>query len=303
MLRMHRRIDSRVRDRSMCEGANMNDKTVIVTGPTSGIGRQIATELARLGAQVILACRDVAKGQTTLEDIARQTGSQKLSVMPVDTSSPASVHAFAQRFTQEHSRLDVLVNNAGTNRRSRQTSANGTELVFATNVLGYFQMTNELLGVLQSSAPARIVNVASTFAGELDIDDLLFERRPYDPIKSYKQSKACNRLLSWAAARQLEGTGVTVNAMCPGMVQTGLYRDTSPVARLMIRAIGLVWGRSVQQGGDTAVWLASSSEVQGLSGRLFELRKEIPCQLRNEELEERLWEKCKQLVAIGNLAT
>lgn len=283
----------------MC--AIMNDKSVIVTGPTSGIGRQIATELARLGAQVVLACREPAKGQATLEDIARQTGSKKLSVMPVDTSSPGSVHAFAQRFTQEHSRLDVLVNNAGTNRRSRQTNAQGTELVFATNVLGYFQMTKELLDILQSSTPARIVNVASTFAGDLVLDDLLFERRRYDPIKSYKQSKACNRLLSWAAARRLHGTGVAVNAMCPGMVQTGLYRDTAPVARLVVRAIGWIWGRSVQQGADTAVWLASSPEVQGVSGKLFELRKEIPCQLRNEELEERLWEKCEQLVATGEL--
>ncbi len=275
----------------------MNDKTVIVTGPTSGIGKQIATELARLGAQVVLACRDFVKGQATLEDIARQTGSKKLLVMAVDTSCRISVQDFARRFEQEHLRLDVLVNNAGINRRTRQTSVNGTELVFATNVLGYFQMTNELLGVLKSSAPARIVNVASTFAGELDIDDLQFERRHYEPIKSYKQSKACNRLLSWAAVRRLEGTGITVNAMCPGMVQTGLYRDTAPPARLMIRAMGWLWGRSVQQGADTAVWLASSSEVEGLSGKLFELRKEIPCQFRNEDLEEQLWGKCEQLVS------
>ena len=277
----------------------MNDKTVIVTGATSGIGKQIAIELARLGAEVVLACRDAAKSQQALEDIAHQTGSKKLSVMAVDTSCRVSVHNFAQRFEQEHSRLDVLVNNAGINRRSRQTSINGTELVLATNVLGYFQMTNELLGVLKSSAPARVVNVASTFAGELDVDDLQFERRPYDPVKSYKQSKACNRLLTWADARRLEGTGVTVNAMCPGMIQTGLYRDTAPGLRLMIRAMGLLWGRSVKQGADTAIWLASSPEVQGVNGKLFELRKEIPCQFRNEGLEEQLWTKCEQLVSAG----
>ncbi len=275
----------------------MNDKTVIVTGPTSGIGKQIATEVARSGANVVLACRDVAKSEAALEEIAGQTGSKKLSVMAVDTSCRISVHDFARRFQQEHSRLDVLVNNAGINRRARQTSVNGIELVFATNVLGYFQMTNELLGALKSSAPARVVNVASTYAGEMDIDDLQFERRKYDPIKSYKQSKACNRLLTWAAARRLQGTGVTVNAMCPGMVQTGLYRDTALPARLMIRAMGLLWGRSVQQGADTAVWLASSSDVQGVSGKLFELRKEISCQFRNERLEDQLWEKCEQLVS------
>jgi len=106
----------------------------------------------------------------------------------------------------------------------RRQSADGIELTLATNVLGYHLLTHELLEILKASAPARIVNVASTYAGNLDIDDLQFTRRPYNPVKAYQQSKACNRLLTWALARRLAGSGVTANAMAPGLVQTGLYR-------------------------------------------------------------------------------
>lgn len=275
----------------------MDGKIVIVTGPTSGIGKELAVQLARLGAHVVLACRDMRKGEAALAEIANRTGSKTLSVLEVDTSSQTSIRGFAQRFKQLHSRLDVLVNNAGINRRQRQTSADGIELVFATNVLGYHLMTRELLGVLKSSAPARIVNVASTFAGNLDLEDLQFERRAYDPIQSYQQSKACNRLLTWALARRLQGTSVTVNAMAPGLVQTGLYRDTAVHLRLLLRLVGLISGRTVEQGADTAVWLASSPEVHGASGRFFERRKEVPCEFRDDKIEEKLWELCEQLVS------
>jgi NAD(P)-dependent dehydrogenase (short-subunit alcohol dehydrogenase family) len=267
----------------------MKDKIAVVTGPTSGIGKQIATELAARGAHVVLACRDTSKGDTTLAEISRKTGSDKLSVLQVDTSSQKSIKAFAARMRTAHDRLDVLVNNAGINARTRKTNEEGIELTFATNVIGYHAVTRELLDLLKAGAPSRIVNVASTFAGNLDLDDLPFEKRTYDAVKAYQQSKACDRLWTWALARRLEGTRVVTNAMAPGLVQTGLYRDTPAPIRLMLRIVGLFHGRSVEQGADTAVWLASSPEVEGLSGKLFELRKEVPCQFRNRDDEERLW--------------
>jgi NAD(P)-dependent dehydrogenase (short-subunit alcohol dehydrogenase family) len=272
----------------------MKDRLAIVTGPTSGIGQEIAAELARLGAQVVLACRDPAKGEATRATIARRTGSDRLTVMRLDTSSQSSIRDFAREFRRIHSRLDVLVNNAGASLRKRRVSVDGIELVFATNVLGYHLVARELLDVLQASAPARIVTVASTFAGNLDLDDLQFERRAFDGVKVYQQSKACDRLLTWALARRLEGTGVTANAMAPGLVQTGLYRETPAPVRLLLRIVGVFAGRSVAQGADTAVWLASSHEVDGLSGRFFELRKEVPCEFRNEADEERLWAACER---------
>ena len=179
--------------------------------------------------------------------------------------------------------------------RRRQTSVDGIELTFATNVLGYFLVTRELLDVLRTSTPARIVNVASTFAGNLDLDDLGFERRPYDSMKAYQQSKACNRLLTWALARRLTGTGVTANAMAPGLVFTGLYRDTPAPLRALLRVVAVFRGRSVAQGADTAVWLASSPDLESVTGRFYELRQERACEFRDEALEERLWTACEKM--------
>jgi NAD(P)-dependent dehydrogenase (short-subunit alcohol dehydrogenase family) len=216
--------------------------------------------------------------------------------MRIDTSSRQSIREFAQQFGKKFSRLDVLVNNAGIYWPRRQASVDGIELTFATNVLGYWLLTRELLDLLKASAPARIVNVASTFAGELDPADLQFERRAYDGQKAYKQSKACNRMLTWAVARRCEGSGVTANAMAPGLVvQTGLYRSVGPAVRLIMHVLSLFFGRSIAQGADTAVWLASSPEVEGVNGKFFERRQEVPCTFRNREAEEKLWGICEGL--------
>jgi retinol dehydrogenase-14 len=162
-------------------------------------------------------------------------------------------------------------------------------------VLGYYILTQELLDLLRASAPARIVNVASTFASDLDLTDLQFKRRAYEGRKAYAQSKACDRMLTWAFARRLEGTGVTANAMAPGLVLTGLYRDSSPSLKLVLRFVRLFFGRTAAQGADTAVWLASSPEMEGASGRFYERRQELPCKFRNTEVEEQLWSICQDL--------
>ena len=272
----------------------MKGKRIIITGPTSGIGKEIAIGLSTLGAEMVLGCRDVRLGEEIKEEIMHRTGSKDIAVMPIDTSNQQSVRDFARRYERTYPRLDVLINNAGLNRATRQTSVDGIELTFATNVLGYYLLTHELLNLLKSSAPARIVNVASTFASDLDLDDLQFERRPYDGVKAYAQSKACDRLLTWAFARRLDKSGVTVNAMAPGLVpETGLYRDTPEPMRLMLKQRG---GRSAAEGADTAVWLASSHEVEGVSGKFFEQRREILCGFRNTDAEEKLWSICERLV-------
>ena len=273
----------------------MAGKRVVITGPTSGIGQEIAVQLAALGAELVLACRDLGRGERTADDIARRTGARNCVVMRIDTSSRQSIREFARQYRERYPRLDVLINNAGINRSQRQTSVDGVELTFATNVLGYYLLTRELLDLLRASAPARIVNVASTFASDLDLADLQFERRAYVGRKAYSQSKACDRMLTWALARRLEGSGVTANAMAPGMVVTGLYRDTSPAFRVMLRLMRLFFGRSVAQGANTAVWLASSAEVEGVSGRFFEQRREAPCEFRDVEAEEELWSICEGL--------
>jgi len=273
----------------------MQGKVVLVTGPTAGIGREIALALARQGAELVLGCRDLERGRRTAEELRALRGAGGVEVMQVDTSSRRSIRDFAQAFRSARARLDVLVNNAGVSQGERRTSVDGLELTFATNVLGYFLLTNELLPILSASAPARIVNVASAFASDLDLDDLQFERRRYDGMQAYAQSKACDRLWTWALARRLAGTRVTANAMTPGFVPgTELSRDMPPSVRAMFSARG---GRTSAEGADTAVWLASSPEVEGITGKFFADRRQRACEFRNEADEERLWSICERFAA------
>jgi NAD(P)-dependent dehydrogenase (short-subunit alcohol dehydrogenase family) len=274
-------------------------KQMIITGPTSGIGKEIARQLGERGVNLVLACRDVKAGKQLASEIARHPKANQIDVMEIDTSSQKSIRQFVKHYRQKYSRLDVLINNAGMNRgtQPRTLSVDGIELTFATNVLGYFLLTQELLDVLKVSAPSRIVNVASEFASDLDLDDLQFERRPFESFKAYAQSKACNRLFTWALARRVRGTEVTANAMTPGLVvDTGLYRHapTELVGRLRTYS-----DRTVADGADTAVWLATSPEVKELTSKFFVDRKKTPCKFRNKATEERLWQICESLVKPG----
>lgn len=272
---------------------SMKGKRVIITGPTSGVGKEMALQLAELGAEVILACRDIQKGNEVAAKIGRRTGSSKV-VMEIDTSSQESIREFAQEFRRKYRRLDVLINNAGGNRGTlpKVNSVDGIELTFAANVLGYFLLIQELLPLLKKSAPSRIINVASQYASDLDLDDLQFERRPFESFRAYAQSKACNRMLTWALARRLKGSGVTANAMTPGLItETELYRNAAP--ELVQRLTQYSGGRTSAQGADTAVWMASAPELEGVSGKFFEDREELECEFRNKKAEEKLWRICE----------
>lgn len=279
----------------------MANKRVLITGPTSGVGKEIATGLAALGAEVILGCRDIRKGKETAAEITSRTGSSKAVAMQVDTSSQASIRAFAQEFRRKYRRLHVLINNASGNRGTlpKIESADGIELTFATNVVGYFLLTEELLDVLKASAPSRIINVASAYASNLDLDDLQFDRRPFESFKAYAQSKACDRLLTWAQARRLKGAGVTANAMTPGLIMTGLYRNAP--TELVERLRGYSGGRTAADGADTAVWLASDPAMETVTNKFFENREEVKCEFRNRKDEEKLWKICMELAGGGKL--
>lgn len=271
----------------------IENKRVLVTGATSGIGREVAGRLASLGAEVVLACRDGVRAGSQADDINASTAMRRVTVMTVDTSDRCSIRAFAHQYRQRYGSLDVLVNNAGVLCPDRRTSVDGVELTFATNVMGYYLLTRELRGSLAAASAPRVVNVASTFAFDLDLDDLQRERRPYDGMSTYAQSKACDRLLTWSFARRLQPEGITVNAMAPGLVlDTGLYRDLPPEATQALEQYG---SRNIIDGADTAVWLASSPELSGVTGRFFEQRTEVPCEFRNEGDEERLWQTCEEL--------
>jgi NAD(P)-dependent dehydrogenase (short-subunit alcohol dehydrogenase family) len=276
---------------------SMKGKRVLVTGPTSGVGKEIAIQLAELGAEVILASRDIKKGNKVALEITHRIDISKVVVMKIDASSHKSIREFARKFRRRYRRLDVLINNAAVSRGTlpKVNSVDGIELTFATNVLGYFLLTQELLDVLNRSAPARIINVASSYASDLDLDDLQFERRPFESFRAYAQSKACDRMLTWALARRLKGTDITANAMTPGLItETELYRNAPP--ELVQRLTQYSGGRTSAQGANTAVWLASAPEMEKVSGKFFEDREELECEFRNKKNEEKLWGICEGFV-------
>ncbi len=203
--------------------ADLSGKTCLVTGASAGIGKAAAAELARLGARVVMAVRDPEKGERARREILGATGRADVELAIVDLASQATIRAFAAELARRFPSLDVLVNNAGVWIEPQGESPDGIELTWATNVLGYHLVTELLLPLLRRAPRARIVNVASQLAGGLELDDVQFERRPYEGRAAYAQSKQADRMLTWALARRLAGTGVTANAMHPGFVATEIF--------------------------------------------------------------------------------
>ena len=279
-------------------GSAMAGRTCLVTGATSGIGKATATALARLGAEVVLVARDPAKGQATVAELRAATGNSRVELLLADLASQASVRHAAEQIKRTHQRLHVLVNNAGGYWATRHLTPDGLELTLALNHLAYFLLTTLLLEPLRTSAPARIVNVTSSAQafGRLHLDDLQFQRR-YRGQAAYNQSKLANVLFTYELARRLEGTGVTVNCAAPGVTRTNFGRDDSgPVMRLLT-PLARPFMRSPEEGADTPVWLASSPEVEGVTGRYYASRRARRSSRRSydTELARRLWQVSEEL--------
>lgn len=273
----------------------VSGRTCLVTGANSGIGLETARGLARQGARVIMACRDAERGDAARQEVAQATGNGDVRLAVFDQSLQSQVRGFAHTFAGANERLDVLVNNAGTWLSRREETDEGIERTWATNVLGYFLLTELLRPLLLRSAPARVVNVASELAHDLDLSDVEFRRRPYEGVTAYAQSKQSNRMWTWALARRLEGTGVTANAMHPGAVNTPLFRKGGGWRSLAGAAYGRVMGKTPEEGADTVVYLASSPQVEGLSGRFWADRAERSCRFRAQAGEEALWALCENM--------
>ena len=275
----------------------MHGKICIVTGSNTGIGKETARGLAQQGATVILACRDVAKATAARDDIAATTGRSDVEVEALDLASTASIRAFAARFKEKHKRLDVLVNNAGVWLTSRTTTAEGFESTFGVNHLGTFLLTQELLPLLKSSAPSRVVVLSSKlhYNGKMVWDDLQYERRKFSGPAAYNQSKLANVLFTKALARRLEGTGVTVNAVHPGVVATELARD---YPKLLVKIFHLFL-LSPEQGAACSLHVATAGELSKVSGEYFEKSKiKLAAKpARDEAEQERLWKLSETLLS------
>ncbi|MCI0354121.1 MAG: SDR family oxidoreductase, partial [Acidobacteria bacterium] len=269
----------------------MRGKICLITGATLGIGKETALGLARRGAHVVIVGRDADRTRTAADWIRREAGTEQVAFLLADLSSQADVRRLARGFRDTYSRLDVLVNNAGGIFTRRETTADGFERTWALNHLAYFLLTQELLELLKASAPARIVNVASTMhtGGVIDFGDLQGEKS-YRAIRAYSQSKLANVLFTYALARRLQGTGVTANCLHPGGVATGFGQNTPGALKLLLR-LAKPFLITAEQGAATSIHLASSPDVEGASGRYFTKCRPARSSSasHDEALQERLW--------------
>jgi retinol dehydrogenase-12 len=282
--------------------ANLSGRVAVVTGANTGIGKEIARDLARLRATVILACRDEERGRAALDEIVADTGNHKTEVMRVDTSSRASIVAFGAAMAARFPAVSILVNNAGIWSNEARESVDGIELTWATNVLGYYQVTRELLPLLargaQPGASARIVNVASEMAKSLDLDDVEMKRRGYSGLTAYAQSKQADRLLTWAFARRLAGQPITANAMHPGWINSSIASRGGGLVELVSCCAFKMFGKTTAEGADTASWLAASPAIEGISGQLWIDRQARPCRFAGDHAAmDRLWAVCEAMTA------
>ncbi|MFI4977690.1 MAG: SDR family NAD(P)-dependent oxidoreductase [Solirubrobacterales bacterium] len=276
----------------------MDGKVVIVTGATSGLGLAAAEGFARLGASVRLLARSEERGQRARAEIVARSGSSDVQVELCDLSALRSVRQFADRFSGEVPRLDVLVNNAGVMTGERTLSVDGIELTFATNVLGPFLLTNLLIPLLEKSAPARIVNVSSggMYTQRIHVEDLQTAEGEFDGATVYARTKRAQVILTELWAQRLQGTGVVVHAMHPG------WADTPGVASSLPRfyAVTKRLLRTPQEGADTIVWLGAAPEGASSSGSFWHDRRQRPTHLmpwtkEAPEDRERLWAECERL--------
>ncbi len=272
--------------------SNMNGKTCIVTGANIGIGLETAAGLVRQGATVVLACRNAANAASAVKEIESRGGRGKAVAMPLDLASQQSIRDFAGEFRSRFKSLDVLVNNAGLMLRARQFTKDGIEMQFGVNHLGPYLLTRLLLDVMKRSAPSRIVVVSSTMhhSGEIAFDDLQAEKN-YRWTTAYGQSKLANIMFACALARRLEGSGVTVNSLHPGVVRTSIARDMPAFLR-PIAAPFMYLLMSPANGARTSVYLASSPEVDGVSGQYFVKSRPAKMSISSQDrdAQERLWE-------------
>lgn len=280
---------------------NIEGKQVLLTGASRGIGKATALALAKMGANLSLLVRDRAMGEKVIEEI-RATGAKgKVDLFVADLSSMKDIRRVAEEYKSKHDRLDVLLNNAGAINMDKEKTVDGYERTFATNHLGYFLLTDQLLDLLKKSAPSRIVNVASEAhrqVGGIDFDDPMFDKRGYGGFASYGASKLANILFTRELAKQLEGTNVTVNSLHPGVIASGFGRNNKGAFGWIMRNVASPFLGSEESGAKTSVYLASSPDVEGKTGLYWKSSREArPTRAgQDDEAAKRLWKLSEELI-------
>src|SRR5579863_668446 len=278
---------------------SMQGKICLVTGSTSGIGKVTARELANRGASVVMVSRSRAKGEATQTEIKQATGNQDVELLVADLSVMEDVRRLAAEFQQTHSHLHLLVNNAGGAYPTRTLTADGFEATLAVTYLAPFLLTELLLDTRKASVPARIVNVSSAqhASATLEFDNLQGEKK-YANLRNYGQAKLALLLWTYELARRLEGTGVTVNALHPGVVASNFSSGMSGPAAWVIKRLAPFLLTS-EQGAQTTLYLATSPQVEGVTGKYFVKNQEKQSSSRSHDqtVGSRLWQVTEQMVA------
>jgi NAD(P)-dependent dehydrogenase (short-subunit alcohol dehydrogenase family) len=281
----------------------MKDKNVIVTGANAGIGKETAFKLAEMGAHVILVCRNEKKGFKALEEIREKTNNGNLDLMICDFASLNSINDFVKSFKKKYKQLDVLINNHGSFSIRKALTEDGVETTFAVNHIGYFSLTLQLLDLLKASSYSRIVNVASSSnysVKSLNIDDYNWEKRKYKMMISYADSKIYNIMFTFLLSEKLKGTGITANCLHPGYVKTNiglnhfLLRLIAPIVKM-----GAI---STEEGTKTSIYLATSEEVEGVTGVYYHRMKlRDPNKLAfDKEAQQELWDLSIKLTGLNS---
>lgn len=280
----------------------MQGKTVVITGGNTGIGKETARELARMGARVVIGARNVSKGEAAADEIRNETGG-RVDVLALDLASFASIRTFASEVLATCPRIDVLILNAGLALQKRQETAEGFEATFGINHLGHFLLTDLLLDRVKASAPARIVVLSSDAhrRARKPLDSDIAQRLTYSSVRAYCESKLANLLFTRELARRLEGTSVTVNAVHPGVVATEFARgeDVGGLVNFFQKLMSPFY-KSPRRGAETTIFLASSPDVANVTGGYFvnsrEAKPSRPA--RDDHAARWLWDESERLIAI-----
>jgi NAD(P)-dependent dehydrogenase (short-subunit alcohol dehydrogenase family) len=278
----------------MGEVLSLQNQVCLVTGATAGLGKAAAVQLAQRGATVVIVARTQAAGDAAVAEIKTQTSRATVSALSGDLSSLAAVRRLAAQFREGHDRLHVLINNAAVFKQQRTVTGEGLELMFATNHLAPFLLTNLLLDRLQASAPSTVITVSAPSTSKLNFDDLQGARR-FSALNAFGASKAANLLFTFALARRLGGVGVTANAYHPGIVRTRLMREAPAPMRLLLSLFSFM-AQPPEKAAAGLAWLAET-RGGGVSGQLFHGQKPITTSAytQDEAVQERLWAESVRL--------
>jgi NAD(P)-dependent dehydrogenase (short-subunit alcohol dehydrogenase family) len=280
----------------------MADKTCLVTGGNSGIGKAVALGLATMGATVVVVSRNKEKGQTAVTDIIERSGNKNVELLQADLSSQNSIHKLADEFKSRHGKLHLLINNAGVYLTKRSETEDALESTFAINALGPFLLTSLLLDILKASAPSRIVNVTSDAhnGAKIDFDDLQGEKR-FSGWQAYGQSKLAMILFTHELAKKLEGTGVTVNSAHPGVVRTNFAKNNGGLVALGFSFLGLFF-ISPESAARRVLYVATSPDLEGVTGKYFTKMHEVRSSQESydDDSAKRLWQVSGELTHLSS---